>query len=176
MLKGVNTSKYLFKIAKGTRSQGLEYSPENESNFRALYSKVAAKGGHKSPDTVAFSDADFAGCAVTLRSTSGSVLYRKGSPMAWSAKRQTVRATSTCESEYVAIYDCIKLSLAQGYFGWYLAEEQIALLFTDNISAINLASSTVVTKRSNYMQLRYHMVRDHCKDLCHVGTDFNRAD
>lgn len=36
--------------------------------------------------------------------------------------------------------------------------------------------SSVVTKRSKHINLRYHMVRDHVKSLCYCPTDRNLAD
>tara|TARA_B100000586_G_scaffold243223_1_gene197521 strand:- start:2 stop:718 length:717 start_codon:yes stop_codon:yes gene_type:complete len=172
----VNAGKRILAYLKGTRSTGLEYSPELESNFKNVYGDVAKKGGHELPDLVAFTDSDFAGCSVTLRSTSGSILYYRGTPIVWSSKRQTVRAASTCEAEYVALYDVIRLSQNQGFLDWFLHEKELPLIFSDNKSALDLAKSSVVTKRSKHMNLRYHLVRDHFKDLCYCPTDINKAD
>ena len=65
--------------------------------------KMAKTGGKNLPDTVAFSDSDFMGCFVTLKSTSGSIMYYKGVPIIWSSKRQSIRARSPTEAEYVGI-------------------------------------------------------------------------
>ena len=134
------------------------------------------KGFQSLPHTVAFTDADFAGCAVTLKSTSGSIMYHRGVPIVWSSKRQSIRATSTCESEYVALYDTIRLCENQGYLDWFLQERKLPLVFSDNQSALKMSQSTVVTKRSKHIDLRYHKVRDHFKDLCWCPSDLNRAD
>ena len=97
-------------------------------------------------------------------------------PVAWSAKRQSVRATSTCESEYVAIYDTIKLAKSQGYYAFFMEENQLPLIFVDNRSAIDLSKTSVVSKKSKHISLRYHAVGEHCRDLCYLPTDLNRAD
>ena len=49
-------------------------------------------------------------------------------------------------------------------------------MFVDNKSALDLSKSTVVTKRSKHMDLRYHMVRDYAKYLCYCPTDLNLSD
>ena len=68
--------------------------------------------------------------------------------------------------------------MSQGYLDWYLTTsgEKLPLVFTDNQSALAMANSTLVNKRSKHIDLRYHMVKDHVKDLCYCHTDRNLAD
>eukprot|EP00392_Amoebophrya_sp_AT5.2_P003651 g3656.t1 len=172
----VKAGKRILAYLKGTREQGLEYSPELEKRFAATYGKIAEEAGKKLPHTVAYSDSDFAGCTATLRSTSGSILYHRGVPIVWSCKKQSVKALSTCEAEYVAAFDTIRLSLGQGYLDWFMCERALPLTFVDNRSALDLSRSSIVTKRSKHIHLRFHVVRDHAQDLCWVPTDFNKAD
>jgi len=174
----VIAAKRVLKYLKGAKDIGLEYSPAIEADFQEVYSKIAAEEGKSLGNTVCFADADFAGCSVTLRSTSGNILYHRGVPIVWASKRQTVKATSTCESEYMALYDMIKLTQSQGYLDWFLGGDggKLPLTFTDNKSALDLSKSSVITKRSKHIQLRYHVVRDFVKDLCYCPTGQNRAD
>jgi len=173
----VKACKRILAYLKGTKDLGVEYSPENEENFRRIYSEIASRGGHgELPSTVAFTDSDFAGCAVTLRSTSGSILYYRGCPVVWSARQQGIRATSTCEAEYVACYDCIRIIEGQGFLDYVLKEGEFPLVFIDNMSALDMSRSSIVTKRSKHINLRFHVVRDYTKNLCWVPTDRNLAD
>ena len=172
----VRAAKRVLAYLKGTKDSGLEYTPEIESSFWKVYSEVAKKGERELPSTVAFTDSDFAGCTVTLRSTTGSILYHRGCPIARSAKRQSILAHSTCEAEYVALYDAIRMCENQGYLHWYIQDDKLPLVFCDNQSALSLAKSSVVTKRSKHMDLRFHKVREHFKDLCYVPTNLNKAD
>ena len=71
----VKAGKRILSYLKGTFDEGIEYSPEIEADFKNVYQAVAAKGKQELPDVVAFSDADFAGCTLTLRSTTGSIMY-----------------------------------------------------------------------------------------------------
>ena len=57
-----------------------------------------------------YADADFAGCRLTARSTSGGFLVLVGPntffPLTWLSKRQTSVSRSTTESEVVALANC----------------------------------------------------------------------
>ncbi len=79
------------------------------------------------------------------------------------------------------LYIAQKLTLSgmsQGYFDWFLETEgeKLPLVFTDSGSALALAKPPVVTKKSKHIDLRYHHVRDHVKDLCFCPGEINRAD
>ena len=54
-------------------------------------------------DLHAFSDSDWAGDKITRKSTTGYVVFAAGGPIAWQSKLQTTVATSSMESEYMAM-------------------------------------------------------------------------
>lgn len=174
----VKGAKRVLAYLSGTLQLGVEYSVKNEENFNRLYRKFAEAGDRKMSNVVGFSDSDYAGCPVTLKSTTGSILYMFGTPIAWSSRRQSIRATSTCESEYCGIYETLKLCQSQGYLDWFLETEgeKLPLVFTDSQSALALARQAFVSRRSKHIALRMHMVKDHVQDLCYVNTQVNKAD
>jgi hypothetical protein len=172
----VQAAKRIARYLKGTRKLGVSYSPGKERRFRETYTKVASEQDKKLEDFVAFTDSDFAGDTVSLKSTTGSILYYKGTPVCWSARRQGIRALSTCEAEYVAAFDTIQMVRGQGYLDYFLEADDIPLLFCDNQSTIALSKSSIVTKKSKHMQLRFHTVKDHFKSLCYCPSLLNRAD
>ncbi len=174
----VKACKRILQYLKGSKTRGLHYSPENERNFRMKYEVLLTKNKTAEPlgDAVSFADSDFAGCTLTFRSTSGSIMYYKGMPVAWRSSRQTLRAHSTCEAEYNAIYDTIRLTQGQGYLDWFIENKELPTIFSDNQSALAVAGSSVPTKKSKHFMLRYMLVRDHFKSLCYVPTDINQAD
>ena len=157
---------------------GIQYSPSSEQAFRDCYDAIAEQGGRANMkgDLVGFSDSDFAGCSHTFKSTTGSILYFKGTPVAWRSQRQAIRAYSTCEAEYIGIFDSIRLTQAQGFLDWFIEHDNVPLIFSDNQSALKLSESALVTKRSKHFMLRYHLVRDHFRSLCFCPGDINRAD
>jgi hypothetical protein len=65
--------------------------------FRIWYSASSS-----SLDLVRFSNADFAGCGIDRKSTSGTCHFLRSSLVCWSSKKQSLVTQSTTEAEYVA--------------------------------------------------------------------------
>ena len=55
-------------------------------------------------------DADWAGDRTDHKSTSGHVAMLYGGPISWGSRKQTSVATSSTESEYIAMSSCAKQS------------------------------------------------------------------
>jgi hypothetical protein len=76
--------KRIFRYLRRTPNFGLWYSTS---------SSLALHG---------FSDADFAGCRLDRKSTSGTCQFLGYSLVSWSSRKQSSVAQSTIEAEYVA--------------------------------------------------------------------------
>jgi hypothetical protein len=76
--------KHIFRYLRYTLELGLWYSA---SSFLAL---------------LGFSDADFAGCLVDRKSTSGTSQFLGSSLFSWPSRKQSSVAQSTTEVKYVA--------------------------------------------------------------------------
>jgi hypothetical protein len=136
-------------------------------------------------DLHVFSDADWAGDITTRRSTTGYVVFAGGGPIAWQSKLQTTVATSSMESEYMALYggmqEIVWLRGVLEELGLPMFEP--TPFFLDSQSAQDLAMNPVFHKRSKHVAIKYHWVRQHviggifgtCR-LCHVCTDDMSAD
>ncbi|GKB40510.1 putative ribonuclease H-like domain-containing protein [Tanacetum coccineum] len=57
-------------------------------------------------DLVAYSDSDYAGASLDMKSTTGGCKFLGCRLMSWQCKKQTVIATSSTEAEYVAAASC----------------------------------------------------------------------
>nr|GEY29240.1 retrotransposon protein, putative, unclassified [Tanacetum cinerariifolium] len=57
-----------------------------------------------------FSDADYAGCKDTFKSTSGGAQFLGENLVTWSLKKQDCTAPSTAEAEYVSLSACVPKS------------------------------------------------------------------
>ena len=136
-------------------------------------------------DLHAFSDADWAGDKITRKSTTGYVVFAAGGPIAWQSKLQTTVATSSMESEYMAMYAALQeLVWLRGVL------EELGLpigvptpLFIDNQSAQDLAMNPVAHKRSKHIAIKYHWIREHVgedgfrtAECFHVATGDQSAD
>ena len=170
----ITAAKRVLRYLVQTSKEGVRYSPEIEKTFVQTYGELCKSKGLQ--DAVAFSDSDFAGCCATLRSSSGSVLYFKGVPVAWSSRRQTLRALSTCEAEYIALYDTLQLVLSSGYLDWFRQNSACPNIFCDNQSAISVSETNLPTKKTKHFMLRLHQVREYARDIAYVPTGINRAD
>nr|GFD08015.1 uncharacterized mitochondrial protein AtMg00810-like [Tanacetum cinerariifolium] len=51
-----------------------------------------------------FSDADYAGCKDTFKSTSGGAQFLEEKLISWSSKKQDCTALSTAKAKYVSLY------------------------------------------------------------------------
>jgi len=183
----VAEAKHLLKCLAATQFEGLLYSPETESQYKSLYRSVLAAGGRdiEKSDTLTFTDADFAGCALTLRSTSGSIVLFRSFPIAWSSKRQALRAHSTCQSEIQGQNDTVELLKSLGFLHLFVcdpedeffdATEELPPVLADNTSAIHVAQAEMATKRTKHYMLRYQKVKDWGKAFSHVETGLNLGD
>jgi hypothetical protein len=119
----VKCAKHILAYLKGTKDLGLHYSPKNWSNFKKTFPEVAENSGKELKNLSVFTDSDFAGCTVTLKPISGVIAYYCGMPIHWSAKRQTIRSHSKCESECIAIFDGLRLTESHGFLGPMLDDD-----------------------------------------------------
>ncbi|XP_071718256.1 uncharacterized mitochondrial protein AtMg00810-like [Rutidosis leptorrhynchoides] len=69
-----------------------------------------------SPTTlVAYSDADWAGCPTTRRSTSGYCVFLCNNLLSWSSMRQPIPSRSSAEAEYRGVANAVAETFAQGH-------------------------------------------------------------
>ena len=113
-----------------------------------------------SGNVIGYSDADWAGCINTRRSTSGYIFMFQGAPISWSSKKQQSVALSSCEAEYVALSNA-----TQEAMWWYnlqkeIDEEMPIEMNVDNQSAINLASNNSYSTRTKHIDIRFHFVKE----------------
>ncbi|KAF2300900.1 hypothetical protein GH714_018107 [Hevea brasiliensis] len=110
----------------------------------------------------AFSDADWAGCPTTRRSTTGYCTFLGCNIISWCAKKQHTVARSSTEAEYRSMaHTAAELT----WLGYLLQDLQIypkqpPILYGDNLSALHLTVNPVLHSRSKHVALDYHYVRE----------------
>nr|GEY32516.1 hypothetical protein [Tanacetum cinerariifolium] len=86
--KHLKEVKRIFRYLRGTVNMGLWYT--KDSGF----------------ELTGFSDADYAGCKDTFKSTSGGAQFLGEKLVSWPSKKQDFTSLSTLESEYVSLSAC----------------------------------------------------------------------
>ena len=132
-------------------------------------------------EAVGYSDADFAGCRVDRKSTSGSCQFLGQRLVSWYSKKQQSVLTSTAEAEYIAAGSCCAqvLWIKNQRRDYGLMLERIPIM-CDNISATSIVSNPINHSRTKHIDVRYHFIREHAVDgpieLHFVPTDKQLAD
>lgn len=119
---------------------------------------------HASPSTTiyAYSDADWAGCPDTRRSTSGYCVYIGDSLVSWSSKRQPTVSRSSAEAEYRAVANAVAECcwLRQLLTELHCVITKATIVYCDNVSAVYMAANPVHHRRTKHIELDIHFVRE----------------
>ncbi|GJY18856.1 ribonuclease H-like domain-containing protein [Tanacetum coccineum] len=140
----LSTLKRILRYVQGTLNYGLQ-----------LFSSSTT-------DLVAYSDADWAGCPTTRRSTSGYCVFLGNNLLSWSAKRQPTLSRSSTEAEYRGVANAI----AETCWLRNLLRElhnplsSAMLVYCDNVSAVYLSSNPVHHQRTKHIEIDIHFVLD----------------
>ncbi|KAI3746178.1 hypothetical protein L6452_08601 [Arctium lappa] len=119
---------------------------------------------HVSPgsDLIAYFDADWGGCPVSRRSTSGYCVFLGENLVSWSSKRQGVISRSSAEAEYRGVANAV----AETCWVRNLLRElrcppaKATIVYCDNISSVYMSSNPVQHQRTKHIEINIHFVRD----------------
>ncbi|GAA0180821.1 transmembrane signal receptor [Lithospermum erythrorhizon] len=128
-----------------------------------------------------YSDADWARCSSTRRSTTGFCIFLGSTLVSWSSKKQTAVSRSSA-AEYRAVAQSIaELEWIQSLLG------ELGLVFTscpkvlcDNINTIYMAANSINHARSKHIEIDIHFVREWVAQgrlkVSYVPTAYQLAD
>nr|GFA24905.1 Gag-Pol polyprotein [Tanacetum cinerariifolium] len=109
-----------------------------------------------------FSDANYAGCKDTFKSTSGGAQFLGEKLVSWSSKKQDCTALSTAEVEYVSLSACCAQVLwMQTQLTDYDFNFKKIPIYCDLKSAIAISCNPVQHSRTKHIAVSYHFIKEH---------------
>ena len=137
--------KRVFRYLKGTMDYGLVY-----------------RGDLAWPDKliVAYTDADWGSDPNNRKSVTGNVYFLAGAAIGWLSKEQTMTATSTCESEYMAASACTRhiTWLRTMFQDLGYKQENPTPIYCDNQAAIALSHDFQFHAKSKHIDIQHHFI------------------
>lgn len=160
----MNALRRIIRYIKGTSSHGLQI-------FKSKLNTLTA-----------YSDADWAGCPDTRRSTSGYAIYLGDNLISWSSKRQQTVSRSSTKAEYKGTANAVAETcfLRNLLLKLHLPIRTATLVFCDNIISVYLSSNLVKHQRTKHIEIDLHFVREKVAlgqfKVIHVPSSLQYAD
>ena len=142
--------KRIFRYLKGTIHYKLTYCNSNP--------------------LVGYSDASYAP-GIDRKSISGFIFLFNGGPVSWRSRKQNITATSSMESEFIALGDAVKEAL---WFRKLQTEFQLKtelIIYEDNQSTIKFSQNATHSDRTKHIDIRFYFIIEHLK-LKHYALEY----
>jgi hypothetical protein len=173
----MTAARRIVKYLKGTKHHGLMYKPlsknrrpdlvQGHSSFR--YNKAAGQTPKtREGDAVrGYSDADWGSDSVDRRSHSGYVFLVYGGTVSWRSKKQPTVATSSCESEIIALSMSMKeaLWLRMLMLELKLHPDKTPIkVYEDNQGAKALVTDPKFSDKSKHIDIQFLRIREEIRN------------
>ena len=132
---------------------------------------------------IGYSDANFAGCKDTKRSTSGYIFMLANGPISWKSHKQSLTASSTMDVEFIACYEatCLAIWLNSFIFGVHVDSISKPLaVYCDNNAAVRFSNNNKTLGGSKHTDIKYLVVKERVLNqtisITHIGATLMFAD
>nr|GEV35643.1 ribonuclease H-like domain-containing protein [Tanacetum cinerariifolium] len=111
---------------------------------------------------VGYTDADWAGCPSTRRSTFRYCVFLGDNLLSWSSKRQHTISRSNAKAEYRGVANVVAKTawLCNLLHELHSPLSTATLVYCDNVSAVYLSANPVQHQRTKHIEIDIHFVRD----------------
>ncbi|GKA69712.1 putative ribonuclease H-like domain-containing protein [Tanacetum coccineum] len=132
-------------------------------------------------DLVAFTDSDYAGASLDMKSTTGGCQFLGCRLISWQCKKQTVVANSTTKAEYIGASNCYGQVLwIQNQMLDYGYNFMHTKIYIDNESIICIVKNLVFHSKIKHIEIRHHFIKVSNEkkliQMIKIHTDQNVAD
>ncbi|GKC52514.1 ribonuclease H-like domain-containing protein [Tanacetum coccineum] len=136
--------KRILRYVQGTLNYGLQLFSSSTTNL------------------FVYSDADWAGCPTTRRSTSWYCVFLDNNLLSWSAKRQPTLSRSSAEAEYRGVANAVVETcwLRNLLRELHTPLSSATLVYCDNVSVVYLSSNPIQHQRIKHIEIDIHFIRD----------------
>ena len=138
-------AKHVLRYLAGTPHHGITYSRNDHT-----------------PHFIQYSDADWANCPDTRRSTTGYVTLMANGAIAWKSKLQKTTASSTVVAEYQSLYDSARqvawLRSLHAQLGF--DNPGPTTVFEDNEGCIALSANRRTDSLTKHIDVKFYYTRE----------------
>ena len=135
-------------------------------------------------EVIGYSDADFAGCVDSRKSTSGYIFKLDDGAVSWRSAKQTLTATSTMEAEFVSCFEASSHGVwLKSFISGLRIVDSISRplkLYCDNSVAVFMAKNNKSGSRSKHIDIKYLAIRERVREMKvvieHISTELMIAD
>ena len=109
-------------------------------------------------EVVGYSDADYAGCVDSRKSTSGYIFTLAGGAISWKSSKQTITASSTMQAEFIACFEATGQAIWLKNFipGLKVVDSILKplLLYCDNEPAVFYTSNNKSSAAAKHIDIK----------------------